>query len=87
MGRDGPPRLRTRRQPGHPFFQRFDAFFEQKIAKRYWNFAIKGKNRGCLEMWCEPTPVSSFPLRSSVKIAFLKTTARPAVAPYLFRQP
>jgi hypothetical protein len=41
--------------------------FEQKIAKSRGNFTIKGKNRACLEIRHEPMPVSSFPLRSSVK--------------------
>src|ERR1039458_2176194 len=41
-----------------------------KIAKSRWDFIIKGKNRACLEIWCEPTPVASFPLRPSVKMAW-----------------
>jgi hypothetical protein len=55
--------------------------FEQKIAKRRWGFAIKGKSRACLETWCEPTSAASFPLRPSVKIAFRNLGAPGGRAP------
>jgi hypothetical protein len=45
-------------------------YFEQKIAKRCGDFTIKGKNKACLEIWHEPMPVSSFPLRPSVKMVW-----------------
>jgi hypothetical protein len=59
--------------------------FEQKIAKSRWNSTTKGKNRACLEIWWELMPVSSFPLRPSVKM-FFKISVRPAIAPHLVCQ-
>jgi hypothetical protein len=69
---------------------------EQKIAKSRWNSTIKGKNRACLavssvalakdEILAEADTSRFVSFATFCENGFLKTSARPAVAPYPCRQ-
>jgi hypothetical protein len=52
--------------------------FEQKIAKRRWNFSTKGKNNTDWKSDTSQHQSLRVPLRPSVKIALKKAAARPA---------